>query len=81
MEVLAVEPIGAYAIVGGVAVTVRAGSAHRSTTDVDTVVDEGVVPSALEVLLRQPGAVAGGRFHGQRCSSMVRRSSCCRSDG
>ena len=62
VEVLAVEPIGAYAIVGGVAVTVRVGSAHRSTTDVDTVVDEGVVPSALEVLLRQPGAVAGGRF-------------------
>ena len=62
VEVLAGEPIGDYAIVGGVAVTVRVGSAHRSTTDVDTVVDEGVVPSALEVLLRQPGAVAGDRF-------------------
>ena len=62
VNVLAAEPIGDYAIVGGVAVTVRVGSAHRSTTDVDTVVDEGVVPSALEVLLRQPGAVPGGRF-------------------
>jgi hypothetical protein len=62
VEVLAVEPIGDYAIVGGVAVTVRLGSAHRSTTDVDTVVDDGVVPSALEVLLRQPGAVPGDGF-------------------
>ena len=62
VEVLAAEPIGDYAIVGGVAVTVRVGSAHRSTTDVDTVVDDGVVPSALEVLLRQPGAVPGDRF-------------------
>jgi hypothetical protein len=50
------------AIVGGVAVTVRLGSVHRSTTDVDTVVDDGVVPSALEVLLRQPGAVPGDGF-------------------
>jgi hypothetical protein len=50
-------PVGPYAIVGGVAVAVRLGSAHRATTDVDTVVHEGTKPAAVEVLSALPGAV------------------------
>jgi Nucleotidyl transferase AbiEii toxin, Type IV TA system len=50
-------PVGPYAIVGGVAVAVRLGSAHRATTDVDTVVHEGASPAAIEVLSALSGAV------------------------
>jgi hypothetical protein len=46
--------IGRYAIVGGVAVTVRLGNAHRATADVDTVVDETTPPDAVEALLARP---------------------------
>jgi hypothetical protein len=44
---IARAPVGPYAIVGGVAVTVRLGTAHRATTDVDTVVHDGTRPAAV----------------------------------
>lgn len=47
--------LGAYAIVGGVAVTARLGRAHRATSDVDTVVDETTPPDAVEALLERDG--------------------------
>src|SRR6185437_2690456 len=43
--------LGAYAIVGGIAVTARVGHAHRATSDVDAVVDETTPPDAVEALL------------------------------
>lgn len=43
--------IGRYTIVGGVAVTVRLGNAHRATADVDMVVDGTTPPDAVEALL------------------------------
>jgi hypothetical protein len=43
--------VGRYAIVGGVAVTVGLGNAHRVTVDVDTVVDETTPPDAVEAFL------------------------------
>lgn len=54
---IARAPVGPYAIVGGVAVTVRLGTAHRATTDVDTVVYDGTRPAAIEVLGALSGAV------------------------
>jgi len=53
---LANAPVGPYAIVGGVAVTVRLGEAHRATADVDTVVQDDRSPLAIDVLKRLPGA-------------------------
>jgi hypothetical protein len=50
--------LGRYVVVGGVAVAVRLGQAHRATSDVDTVVDESLPPSAVEALLALPGASA-----------------------
>lgn len=47
--------LGAYAIVGGVAVTARLGHAHRATSDVDAVVDETIPPDAVEALLARGG--------------------------
>lgn len=47
--------LGAYAIVGGIAVTARLGHAHRATSDVDTVVDETTPPDAIEALLSRDG--------------------------
>jgi hypothetical protein len=43
--------LGAYAIVGGIAVAARLGHAHRATSDVDAVVDETTPPDAVEALL------------------------------
>ena len=54
---IARAPVGPYAIVGGVAVAVRLGTAHRATTDVDTVVYDGTEPAAVEVLSALSGAV------------------------
>jgi len=49
--------LGRYAIVGGVAVAVRLGRAHRATADVDTVVDESSLRAqAVEVVLELPHA-------------------------
>lgn len=58
--VAAVAALGAagierYAVVGGVAVTVRLGRAHRATADVDAVVDESVPPDAVEALVEGEG--------------------------
>lgn len=53
---LADADLGAFAIIGGVAVTARLGRAHRATADVDTVVDDDVPPSALDVLRHLDGA-------------------------
>ena len=36
--------IASYAVIGGVAVSVRLGQAHRSTADIDAVVDELTPP-------------------------------------
>jgi hypothetical protein len=47
--------LGAYAIVGGIAVTARLGHAHRATGDVDAVVDESTPPDAVEALLGRVG--------------------------
>lgn len=55
--------LGPYAIVGGVAVAARLGQAHRVTRDVDTVVDQDHVPTAIAVLRALPSATpdpAGG---------------------
>ena len=49
--------VGRYAVVGGVAVAVRLGQAHRATADVDTVVDETSPPDAVEALLALPDTV------------------------
>ena len=46
-----------YAIIGGVAVNARLGRGHRATADLDTVVDDDIVPSALEVLANLDGTV------------------------
>jgi len=54
---IARAPVGPYAIVGGVAVAVRLGTAHRATTDVDTVVHDATRPAAVEVLSALSGAV------------------------
>lgn len=54
--------IGRHVIVGGIAVTVRLGQAHRATADVDAVVDETTPPDAIEALAaladveRDPGS-------------------------
>ena len=61
-----------YAVVGGLAVAVRLGQAHRATADVDTVVDESTPPDAVTALLALPGAErdpTGGhrvRVHGTK---------------
>lgn len=52
---LAAVDIGAFAIIGGVAVTVRLGRAHRATADVDTVVDDDTPPAAIDVLRHLDG--------------------------
>lgn len=46
-----------YAIIGGVAVNARLGRGHRATADLDTVVDDDIVPTALEVLTNLDGTV------------------------
>jgi hypothetical protein len=53
---LAAVDLGAFAVIGGVAVTARLGRAHRATTDLDTVVDDDLPPSAIEVLSHLDGA-------------------------
>ncbi len=55
---LAGAGLGRFAIIGGVAVTVRLGRVHRATADVDTVVDATVPPDALEALLAADAAEA-----------------------
>lgn len=61
---LATAEMGAYAVVGGVAVAVRLGQAHRATSDVDAVVDGAQQPSALDVLRGLPDAQASdGELH------------------
>jgi len=45
-----------YTVVGGVAVSVRLGQAHRATADVDTVFDETTSPDPVTALLALPGA-------------------------
>lgn len=58
VHAVATAPVGPYAIIGGVGVTIRLGEAHRATADVDTVVSDDRTPSAVEVLRSLPGAVA-----------------------
>jgi len=53
---VAASAIGRYAIIGGIAVSARLGQAHRSTADLDTVVDDVTPPPAVEALLEVPGA-------------------------
>lgn len=53
---LAEADLGAYAVVGGLAVSARLGRAHRATADVDTVVDDDLPRSAIEVLRNLPGS-------------------------
>ena len=48
--------IGAYAIIGGVAVSARLEQTHRSTADLDAVVDDLTVPPAIEVISMLPTA-------------------------
>lgn len=55
--------LGGFAIVGGVAVAARLGQAHRATRDVDAVVDQRQLPTAIAVLRGLPSAAddpAGG---------------------
>jgi hypothetical protein len=53
---VAAAPLGRYAIIGGVAVSARLQQTHRSTADIDTVVDDMTPPPAIETLLALPGA-------------------------
>lgn len=53
---LADANLGAFAVIGGVAVSARLGRAHRATADIDTVVDDDTPPSALDVLRHLEGA-------------------------
>ncbi len=46
-----------FAVIGGVAVTVRLGRVIRATTDLDTVTDYRVEPTALEILRRRDDTV------------------------
>lgn len=48
--------LGAYAIIGGVAVAARLQKTHRATADLDAVVDDLVLPPAIEVISHLPGA-------------------------
>ena len=47
---LAAEDIPPFAVIGGVAVTVRLGKALRATADLDAVTDQRYTPTALEIL-------------------------------
>ena len=47
---LEAEDILPFAVIGGVAVTVRLGRAVRATADLDAVTDQRYTPTALEVL-------------------------------
>jgi predicted nucleotidyltransferase len=47
---LEAEDIPPFAVIGGVAVTVRLGRAVRATADIDAVTDQRYTPTALEVL-------------------------------
>ena len=47
---LEAEDIPPFAVIGGVAVTVRLGRAVRATADLDAVTDQRYTPTALEVL-------------------------------
>ena len=47
---LAAEDIPPFAVIGGVAVTVRLGRALRATADLDAVTDQRYTPTALEIL-------------------------------
>jgi len=53
---LAAADLGAFAVVGGVAVAARLGRAHRATVDIDAVVDDDTPPPALDVLRHLDGA-------------------------
>lgn len=56
IDLISRSQIGRFAIVGGVAVAVRLGQAHRATQDVDAVVDDQQRPTALKVLSDLPEA-------------------------
>src|SRR5680860_1333161 len=47
---LAAEDIPPFAVIGGVAVTVRLGTVLRATADLDAVTDQRYTPTALEIL-------------------------------
>jgi len=47
---LASEDIPPFAVIGGVAVTVRLGKVLRATADLDAVTDQRYTPTALEIL-------------------------------
>jgi hypothetical protein len=48
---IAGSQLGRYAIIGGVAVSARLGQAHRSTADLDAVVDDATPPPAIAMKL------------------------------
>lgn len=52
--------MGPFAVVGGVAVAVRLGQAHRTTQDIDAVVDASHAPAAREVLSVMADAASAG---------------------
>ena len=47
------EDLPPFAVIGGVAVAVRLGRAHRATADLDAVTDYRYAPTALEILRRR----------------------------
>ena len=53
---LASEDIPPFAVIGGVAVTVRLGRALRATADLDAVTDQRYTPTALQILRRREDA-------------------------
>ncbi len=58
---LAIEGMPRTAVIGGVAVMCQLAAAHRPTADVDALVRDDAVPSAVEVLV---GHGAGRTPHG-----------------
>lgn len=61
-----------YCVIGGVAVTIRLGNAHRATADVDTVVDDTTPPDAVSALLARSDGGGVERRFGQSLRRFVR---------
>ena len=55
--------LGRYAIVGGVAVTVRLGAAHRATSDVDVDVVSAVSGKRVGARFASPAALVAMKLH------------------
>ena len=66
---LASEDIPPFAVIGGVAVTVRLGRALRATADLDAVTDQRYTPTALQILRGREDAAGPGLGQSSASSS------------